>query len=329
MSTLPLLVCALLAATPESIESVPRTPPAKRPAARLVAAQGVVRGTTATRQPFTPVVGTDFDEDDTLTVSPGAWAALVLRNRHVVRLDDDLVIRIDELALFRAPPSPTTVGAQLNRLLSPTERESAKSERLIGWHADLAAANTAPREKNSSSPAPAPPPPPPMSPAPVVAPPPPPAPDRSGSRPKVSSSESVSPERKKSQRARSDDRDEGGRFEPGEEKKKRSREVVAEEEPPREQAALATLEPDEPLRECLRSSLAAAYPEFAPTLTEVTLLITPTPGRAPVLRIKGGLTAPGCARAWVQARPRLSEGGLRELVVPLSGKAGGAAPGKQ
>lgn len=94
------------------------------------------------------------------------------------------------------------------------------------------------------------------------------------------------------------------------------------ERPREEPAALVA---DDELRACLRQDLAQHYPEFAATLTEVTLFITLKQGD-PAVRLQGGLTAPVCARNWAKARRAQLNAERTALQVTLSPRALGPAP---
>ncbi len=112
------------------------------------------------RAVFKAARGMLLQEADTVQVGPGAWVALaILGNQQVVRLDDDLSMKIGELALLNAPPQATSVVHQLDLVLTSKERE--RTERLIGWHASPTAANTPQMNQppHGSGPAPKPPPP--------------------------------------------------------------------------------------------------------------------------------------------------------------------------
>jgi hypothetical protein len=86
-------------------------------------------------------------ESDKIVVGSGAWVALViLGNGHVVRLDDDVSLKVSELALLRASKQSRSVVDQLDALL--TKKENEHTERLIGWHASMTAANTQPVQKD-------------------------------------------------------------------------------------------------------------------------------------------------------------------------------------
>lgn len=139
MVLLPALLVLLAAAPPKPVAA--RTPPASAtPAAQVLQGDGKVVGQVGSAT-FGLQAGTLLDAADVVQVPPGAWVALVLlQNGHAVRLDDDLSMAIKDLALFDAPAKGEPLEAQLNRLLTRAERTSP--DRLIGFHAGQAGANT-------------------------------------------------------------------------------------------------------------------------------------------------------------------------------------------
>lgn len=357
MSTLPLLVCALLAATPP----VQRTPPVKDPVARVVALKGAVTAKTAGNAPIVVSVGTYFDADDTLEVGAGAWAAVVLRNEHVVRLDDDVQLKLSEVALFNAAKASVDLQAQLNRLLQPDERKNANAERLIGWHAGLVAANTAKKEEEQAQDAPSRPAAPRPPAEPPASPPPPPRAQAPAGPPATESRSEPSGSSKPKEASanageggsapgsfgtRSKDSGGGGSSNGTAQRltmKKKSADDEREEKldlkAPRDESPkparraardeALSLTPDEALRACLAQELGALYPEYVATLKDVTVVITARGSAEPLVRLQGGLAAPACARAWVVARKQLLPAGKKELVVPLSAQPLGTVPGKR
>ncbi len=141
MPVLPALLLVLAVAPP--LPPAPRSPAASStPAAQVVLVHGQVvlpRGT----MPIVLTRGMLLDRTDVVRLGQEAWVALLLLNNgHVVRLDDEMSIAVETLALFKAGPVKEDAQSQLDRLLSKRERDGLGSERLIGWHQGLAAANT-------------------------------------------------------------------------------------------------------------------------------------------------------------------------------------------
>lgn len=149
MPVLPALLLVLAVAPP--LPPAPRSPAASStPAAQVVLVHGqaaLPRGTT----PLLLARGMLLDRTDVVSLREGAWVALLLLNNgHVVRLDDEMTIAVEKLALFKAGPVSEDAQAQLDRLLSRREKERLGSERLIGWHQGQVAANTRAAEAASS-----------------------------------------------------------------------------------------------------------------------------------------------------------------------------------
>ncbi|MFT3706525.1 MAG: hypothetical protein QM817_02545 [Archangium sp.] len=113
----------------------------KAPLAQVVLHDGTVTLTPAGQRAFGAQRGMQLAGTDTLTVAPGAWVVVhLLGNGHVVRLDDDLVLRVDQLAALKAPKQTQTLQQQLDRLVTLKEQDSAAT-RLIGWNAGQSGAN--------------------------------------------------------------------------------------------------------------------------------------------------------------------------------------------
>ena len=79
------------------------------------------------------LVGTDRIE-----VKPEAWTVVRLRNGYYVRIDDEISIAVNQIALVDVDRKPDASDEdQLRRLLSPEEYsadwQQAKGERLAGW----------------------------------------------------------------------------------------------------------------------------------------------------------------------------------------------------
>ncbi|MDP1826094.1 MAG: hypothetical protein Q8L48_22705 [Archangium sp.] len=151
------LALTLWVASALPVAEVPRPGgPITDPAAQvLVTENAVTIDPGGGQKPFTALNGMLLLRNDLVVVGPGAWVALViLGNEHVVRLDDDLALRVSDLALLNAPKQTRSPVQQLDTLLTRQERQ--RTERLIGWHASQTAANTqpvkaAPREEASKA----------------------------------------------------------------------------------------------------------------------------------------------------------------------------------
>jgi hypothetical protein len=109
-------------------------------AAEVLFTTGAATVHTARADDFPLAKGGLLRRDDTLTLPPGATAALLLlRNNQVVRLDDDLSLSVVDLALLDAPAATSSVKQQVERLFSRQELEGGVA-RLMGWHDGQAAA---------------------------------------------------------------------------------------------------------------------------------------------------------------------------------------------
>ena len=106
-------------------------------AAHVLHVQGTAELSDATgvRSPATPGLG--LRADDTLVVGRGAWALVVLANDHVVRLDDLVHLRVDEIVVGRAKRAARDVEDQLHALLPADELALVSprelQERVEGW----------------------------------------------------------------------------------------------------------------------------------------------------------------------------------------------------
>jgi hypothetical protein len=94
-------------------------------------------GKTFRAVPGVPLLGTDE-----LTVDPGGFMVLRLRNDYLVRLDEEVTLAVADLVLLNAPQATESFEQQLSRLLTKKEREDG--ERIAGWHARLTGAQTVP-----------------------------------------------------------------------------------------------------------------------------------------------------------------------------------------
>jgi hypothetical protein len=106
----------------------------------LIVTPKKVHVTSVLAQDYEAMVGTLLLGTDNLKVPPDATVALRLKNGHVVRLDDDLELRVDQIALFKAPAKKDDPATQLDLLFSAEEKTSGQA-RLMGWNAGQTAAN--------------------------------------------------------------------------------------------------------------------------------------------------------------------------------------------
>lgn len=117
--------------------------PAEGSAAIVVALAGsvTVRNAAGVEVPATPQL--HLARTDRVVTAPGAYAVLVLHNGYVVRLDEDLVSPVGELAWIDAPPAEKGLEELFAAALSPAEIERAGGSqtllRIAGWNARRAA----------------------------------------------------------------------------------------------------------------------------------------------------------------------------------------------
>ncbi len=84
-------------------------------------------------KPEQPLLATD-----TVAVPAAGFAILQLANNHLTRLDADVRLRLADAAALSAPAAQHSIQQQLTRLLTPAER--SRTERIVGWHARMSAA---------------------------------------------------------------------------------------------------------------------------------------------------------------------------------------------
>lgn len=133
------LALTLAAALPPLAEAKRPDGPVKDPLAAIIISSGQVVITPQGQRGFGASPGTRLGATDTIAVGARAWVVLGLVNGHAVRLDDDLTLRVDQLALLKAPPPSTSLKQQFDKLV--TEKEQDSAGRLIGWNASQTAAN--------------------------------------------------------------------------------------------------------------------------------------------------------------------------------------------
>ena len=88
-------------------------------------------------------VGTGLERGDLIKTDWDSAAILQLHNNYLVRIDEDLELKVSELVLIDAPASTADYKTQLDSLLYPEERASMdgieQAERVAGWHARVTA----------------------------------------------------------------------------------------------------------------------------------------------------------------------------------------------
>jgi hypothetical protein len=111
-------------------------------AATLVAFREAVRVKTGIGAVHDAKVDEQLKADDTVSVPRGGFALVQLvSNAQVVRLDEELELKVNELALFGAAKTEASLRLQMDALLSAEEKKGL-NERMSGFYATAAAAET-------------------------------------------------------------------------------------------------------------------------------------------------------------------------------------------
>lgn len=77
--------------------------------------------------------------EDGLAVGGKSVLLLLLRNGYAVRLDEDLELKVKDIALLDAPPAEATLEEQLRELVDDGELEGPPPDRIVGWQQRLRA----------------------------------------------------------------------------------------------------------------------------------------------------------------------------------------------
>ncbi len=111
--------------------------------ALILEAKGAVTVRPAQGKPFPGALSVPLLKSDELEAAAGAFAILkVTRNNCLARLDEELSLRISDLAVFDSAPCSASDDAQVRALLTESEFNEGKS-RIVGYRAGLSAADTA------------------------------------------------------------------------------------------------------------------------------------------------------------------------------------------
>jgi len=150
--------------------------PLDAPAGTVLLVQGKARVLAAGRD-FEAAPGFSLGRGDELAVDLGGLAVIELANGYLVRIDEEISLQVAEILLLDAAPPRESLEGQLQRLFAGEER-TRLPERIVGFHARVAAAESVgpqtsaqrsaltsssaarSRKADSFSPPPAPPPPP-------------------------------------------------------------------------------------------------------------------------------------------------------------------------
>jgi hypothetical protein len=92
---------------------------------------------------FSPRVTQPLFRSDQLVVPASEFLLVhITGNNHLVRIDDDVTLRVSEIVVLNAPRTSESLAAQLDRMVTREERRSV--ERIAGTYAGLSAAEAAP-----------------------------------------------------------------------------------------------------------------------------------------------------------------------------------------
>lgn len=100
----------------------------------------------ASGKSFSASIGLPLLASDELIVPVGEFLVVALSNGHLVRIDEDLTMKVSEIVLLGVPPTQESLVAQLDRLL--TKKERAQSERISGVQARRQGGDEIPVETN-------------------------------------------------------------------------------------------------------------------------------------------------------------------------------------
>lgn len=133
---------------------VPDVPDAGQ--ARVVTHAGAVTaGPSGALRPVTD--DPQLDASDLVHTEPDSFVVLLLPNRYLVRVDEELELAVQELALWDRPPTEVDPAAQLDALFYADEAtlRSDASERIAGWDFRVQTAERAkaeaPRKRSTSA----------------------------------------------------------------------------------------------------------------------------------------------------------------------------------
>lgn len=127
---------------------VPR--PAGTGTGELLAKVHLVGGTGTRIKPgagnaFAPRPTMPILRTDTLVVPAGEFLIVhLVKNNHLVRVDDDVILKVTDIVLLNAPRTNESLAAQLDRMVSIDEKRTA--ERIAGTYATRSAGEAAPPE---------------------------------------------------------------------------------------------------------------------------------------------------------------------------------------
>lgn len=293
------------------------------------------------RTEFAPLVGMPLLKSDELVVPLGEFLVVALGNGYLVRIDEDLTMRVSDIVLLGAPPARESMAVQLDRLVSQAERTQAKrmnAERVAGVQSRASAAEAMPAQpadlpvrttrgrprpapggaappapvSTSAAPAPSPPPPPVTASAP--SPPPPPSRDvdelleeqKTQARAEAERAAQARAEAEAAQRAmeaarRRAEAERMARAE-REEAPKPTTAAPAQSGDPLAGIDTAPTLPALPAQAELRQCLKRSLGTLPVQLDRVTVLVRVKNGRITQVALGGGVPVPACARTLLMGR---------------------------
>jgi hypothetical protein len=143
LSSLALFVCSLVA-NARGDSGRPPGVPAGPVVARVHLRSGISSRIRVDSVEFPAETGTALTPNDEISTPPGEFLILSLTNGYLVRIDEDLSLRVRDIVLLGAPPARESFAAQLDRLV--TREERAQTERIAGSQARRSAADAVPAQ---------------------------------------------------------------------------------------------------------------------------------------------------------------------------------------
>lgn len=94
------------------------------------------------------IAETALARDARLVTGEDGVAILLLANNHLVRIESDLELAVDDLVMLGAPPATASIQSQFSKLIYPDEHATVSSadweraQRVAGWQARRSAATS-------------------------------------------------------------------------------------------------------------------------------------------------------------------------------------------
>ncbi|HEX2569952.1 MAG TPA: AgmX/PglI C-terminal domain-containing protein [Polyangia bacterium] len=143
LSLVALFACGLVAHVAQGGGRPPGVP-ADPVVARVHLTSGKGARVRAGQVEFPAPAGLPLTPQDEISTPPGEFLVLALNNGYLVRIDEDLSLRVSDIVLLSAPPARESFAAQLDRLVTANER--AQAERIAGSQARRSAAEAVPAQ---------------------------------------------------------------------------------------------------------------------------------------------------------------------------------------